>query len=422
MQKLRSLGVVAAAAFIVATVYAFAVNDNRVDVSLESEDGRSIRHVMSGDEGEFRFRDDDIALTARWRGDFNLGDDGNAIASLQNELEIELEEDETEERAVYEDRRGEIRKRYFRDGEEIEDDTEADAAAKALLIRFLRISGLEAEDRTAALIAQGGTAAAIEEIALLESDIAVRRYVQALSEDHALTEEDLAAIARKLKGVESDQDLRLALNEIFENQSVSPAMAAQLLDTALGVESNHDLRKLLESAASAPIAEDEPLSIALRLYGRIESDHDLRKAGEALLKTEGLSAAGRAQIIAAAASRIESDHDLRLLLERSAESLSDDTAVTTAWLSGFEALQSGRDQRLAVEAAAAGDLNDDAARMLIERIAAIEDDREKRLALEAVAAIAADAQALSEAYRNAADSIEDERERERARAALSGGD
>lgn len=422
MQNVRSLGVAAAAAIIVAAIYAFAVDDNRVDISLESENGRSIRHVMSGDQGEFRFRDDDIVLTARWRGNFTLGDDGNSIESLQNSLEIELEERETEERAVYESRRGEIRKRYFRDGEEIKVSAEADAAAKALLARFLRISGLEAEDRTAALIAQGGTSAVIAEIALLESDLAVRRYIQALSEDHALTGEDLTAIARKLKGVESDQDLRLALSEIFEHQTVSPAMAVQLLDAALSVESDHDLRKLLESAAAAPIAGDETLSIALRLYGRIESDHDLRKAAEALLKTEDLSAAGRAQIIAAAGSRIESDHDLRLLLERSAERLSDDAALTEAWLSGFETLQSGRDQRLAIEAAAAGDLNDNAVGALMARIALIDDSREKRLALEAVAARAAEAQTLSDAYRDAADSIEDERERERAFAALGDGD
>lgn len=417
MQNLRTLAFIAAGAFVTAAIYAGAVGDRGVDIDFETEDGRAVTHVTEGERGEFRFQDDDVNLEAHWRGDFTLTPTGDDITELDSKLSIELEENAESEKAVFEHHRDGVRKRYFHNGEEKSKEDVVNDGASQLFVRFLRVSGLEAEERVGALLDSGDTAAVVSEISALESDLAIRRYVLALSEQRSLSSSELTQLAQSLKGIKGDQDLRLALGGLLDDQTADAQSMTLLLEAAQNMESSHDIRKLLESAASGSV-DDNALRTALQLYARIEGDHDLRKAAEALLENDGLTPQQKSLVLLAAVQRIEGNRDIRVLLEETAAGLSDSAELTAAWLDGFNSLESARDQRLSIEKAASVDQEPQLWRELIERTARIDDDRERRQALEAIAGAITDTPTLTENYRQAAAAIDDERERERALNAL----
>lgn len=417
MQNLRTLALLAVGAFVIAAIYAGAVGDKGVEIDLKTEDGRAVSHVTEGKRGEFRFQDEDVMLEADWRGDFTLTATGDDIATLDSKLSIKLEENAESEKAVFEHHRDEVRKRYFQNGEEKDDKESIDDGASRLFVRFLRVSGLEATERVDALLESGDTPAVLSEISALESDLAIRRYVLALSERKSLSSDDLAQLASSLKGIKGDQDLRLALGGLLANQTADAQSMSLLLQAAQGMESSHDIRKLLESAAATSI-DDDALRMALQLYARIEGDHDLRKGAEALLETEDLSPTQKSLVLLAAVQRIESDRDIRVLLEETAMDLPTSAELRAAWLDGFNSIKSSRDQRLSIEKATSANQETQFWQALIEGAERIEEDREKRQALEALAKVITNTPPLTEAYRSAAASIDDERERERALNAL----
>lgn len=354
MKNLRTLALLAIGAFVITAVYVGAVDESDVDIALDAEEGRTVTHVMDGERGEFRFQDDDISLEAQWRGSFTLNADGDDIEALDNKLYVELEENGETEKAVFEDHRDGVKKRYFRYGEEMQDVEAAAENASELFVRFLRISGLEYEQRVGALLDAGDTEAALSEIAALESDLAIRRYALALSDQRSLSARELAQLAQSFKKIEGDQDLRLVVGGLLEAQQADADSIKVLLETASDMESSHDIRKLLESVAATSINQDV-LDRCLLLFARIEGDHDLRKAAEALIKSEDVSPEQQSLVLLAAAGRIESDRDTRMLLEDTAQSLSKAPELASAWLDGFNTLESSRDQRLSLVKAAAFD-------------------------------------------------------------------
>ena len=420
MKNLRTLAWLAVGAIIVAAFYAGAVRDRGVEIDFEAEDRNAGAYVREGDRGEFRFKSEDIALEAHWRGDFKLNAAGDDIESLDGKLSIDLEEDGETRRAIFEPRRDGVRKRYIEDGKEEQDAAAVEDGARDVFVRFLRVSGIEARQRMTALLRDGDAAPALEEIAALESDIAARRYILVLNERRDLSADELAMLGDILKRMEGDQNLRLTLSGLLHNDALEAESVPLLLKAARRMESDHDIRKLLESAAKAPLG-DAALAQVLQLYARIEGDHDLRKAAEALLDNDGLTAAQKSLVLLAAAQRMEGDRDIRALLEDVAGEISGAQELAAAWFAGFNALEGSRDQRLSIESAARDDLEPQLMYMLIESTGAIEDSREQRQALEALAAAFDndyDAPGLIAAYRDAAGLIEDDRERARALAAL----
>jgi hypothetical protein len=418
MKSLRVLAGLTVGAFVLAASYAAAVRDNSFTWSSDSESGRMVRHTVNGDRGEFVLRDDERLIKAEWRGDFELNDEGNGIASLDRRLEIELEQDGVEERLRF-DREGRgFEKTYWKNGEEQPEGAETDAAASALFLKFLRASGLMAEERVKALINAGGVEAVLNEFDYLEGDHAVRRYAVALTEEATLSREEIATLVVELERVESDHDMRLALSALLEHQTIPADLFPALLQAAENVESDHDTRLLVEAFAENDLTGDA-MDLALGLIAHIESDHDVRKAAEALLESASLTNPQAAQLLAAAANQIESDHDMRLILSETAEKILDDPAIAEAWFKGFDILESDHDRRLSIsEAADLSGAEPEIWLALIDKTRAIDSDHDKRLALETISQHVMGDESLMEAYRSAAKGIDSERDRELALEAI----
>lgn len=426
MKNLKTLSVVAVGAIVMSAAYAVTFSgegdDQDFSIEIDSDEGLSVRHIVNGDRGEFVRKDDNSTLEASWRGAFELTEDGNGLKSLERKLEIETDNDDEIRRVVFKDDDGSIETVYFIDGDEQPKGEEADTAAAALFLQFLRASGVRSDERVRALVQNGGAEAVLAEFDHLEGDHAFRRYAVALVEESDLSTEEIATLTEKLDGVESDHDMRLVLRAILEHETLSPEATPLLIRAARSIESDHDLRLLVEAFAERPL-DSNAMDLALGLYERIESDHDLRISAEALLENSALSRLQAARLLEIAASEIESDHDLRLLLTETAPMFSDEPTLADAWLKGLAALESNHDQRLSIVAAAEeADPNASGWLSLIDAVGDIDSDHDARRALETIASNMNDDPELLEAYRAVAERIDSSSDRERALAAIGDDD
>jgi len=384
MTSIRTLAFLTIGAVFISAAYALVFSNDASDHSFDDDGGRSVRHTINGDSGEFVLKDEDRTIKADWRGDYSLNDLGTALSALDDEFEIEIKEDGLRERIEFERSGRDIEITYYLDGEEQPDGDEKDNAVAALFLKFLRASGLKSEERVSALIIKGGSASVLEELDALEGGHAMRQYAVALVEQADLSPAEIKLLTEKLDVIDSDHDLGRTLEAILEHETVTAETAPALIEAAKKIEGDHDLRQLVEAFAETPVGDDG-LGLVLGLYERIESDHDLRVAAVALLENDAMTGAEAARILAAAGKQIESDHDLRLVLSESAVFFSSDGDLADAWMEAYGELDSSYDQRLALEEIAEAVEGDPDLKAAYRKAARrIDSDHDRERALEAI--------------------------------------
>ncbi len=308
IKNIRTLGFLAIGAFTLSAVYALIAKDNAAERSFDDDDKQSSHHTINGDSGEFVLTDDDYTIKAEWRGDYSLDDLGAALAELDDELEIEIKQDGVKERVKFERRDGAIRTTYNRDGDKLPEGEEANQAAAALFLKFLRISGLKADERVSALLKTGDAASVLKEINALERDRAKRRYAVALIEQRDLSPTEIDALSQAFEQIKSDQDLRIAIAAVLENETLTAAQAAQLLAIAAKqIESDHDLRLVLSASADFFSKNSDFDDAWMDAYAGLQSSYDQRLALETI------------------ASAAKDDPALLAAYRKAAQTISDDT-------------------------------------------------------------------------------------------------
>ncbi len=413
MNSLKSLTFLTVGAILVSVTFALATKDRTSRISIDSDDGHSIQHIVNGDRGEFLLRDDNRRLRAKWDGEFDITDDGTGIARLEDELEIELTEDDEKHRVEFQDDDGDIKAALYIDGEKQEASDETTAEISRLLLHFLRASGLKADERVASLLSSGGPEAALAEMRLLEGDHAKARYAIAVSEKADLNDAQILELIEIIKPIDSDHDLSRAIRSILEHESISPEITPALIGAASGIESDHDMRKIVEAFAERPLTP-AAMDIALSLYENIDSDHDLRVSAQALLENKALDDASAARMLSVAATEIDSNHDMRLILTESAARFAKGGDFAKAWLAGLDEIDSSHDQRTAiVEVAELGELDSEAWAALIGATGAIDSSHDQRVALIAILDNFDPTPELVSACRDAAARIDSDHDREK---------
>ncbi|MEM8770147.1 MAG: hypothetical protein AAGD92_00735 [Pseudomonadota bacterium] len=373
---------VSGAAIALSLTYAVVFGGSQSTISVGAG-GDSISHSVRGDSGEFSLRDDGLSIKAEWRGDFDLDEKGGAIASVDNSLDIEINDNGREERLLLEKDGRDVATRYWLNDEEKTLNPDTQDRISALTLRFLRASGIKAEERVEALVSTSGASSVLEEIDQLTGGHAIRRYAVLLNKNASLSEDQIMTLAEKLQRIDSDHDLSLALQSILERQTVTAETVKPLIAAATKISSDHDKRRLVSVFADTAL-DETGAGMALDLYETIDSDHDLRVAAESLLENEALNAEYAARLLVIAAERIESDYDLRNVLEASAARITDKN-IADAWFAALEKVDSEHEVRIALEEIA-DRIGDNAelkqrARAVAE---AISSDYEREQALEAL--------------------------------------
>jgi hypothetical protein len=279
MKNIKTLAYITIAAVVISATYAIFVRDDAAEFSFDDDGGE--HSSIHGDSGEFVLTDDAYTVKAEWSGDYSLNDLGAALAELDDELEIRIKQDGAKERVKFKRRDGAIRATYYRDGDKLPVGEEADQAAAALFLKFLRISGLKSDERVSTLLKTGGAASVLKEIDALERDRAKRRYAVALIEQSDLSPTDLDGLTERLGRIENDHDLRITATTLLENETLTAAQATRLLATAgRQIESGHDLRMVLSASADLLSANGSLFDAWMDAYAGLQSSYDQRRALE----------------------------------------------------------------------------------------------------------------------------------------------
>ena len=316
MENLKTLVALTIGALVLSAVIAIAARDNDGDLSIDisindssdNEDKRSTQFIIDGDRGKFMLWEDDHAIEAAWKGDFEVDALATTVTELDNKLEIVDKSGDDERRVVFKKSRGEIHHAFYLDDEEQDEGPETDTAISDLLMVFLRASGMKSEERVDAILDQGGADAVLDEMAFLSRKHATRSYVWALTEKADLSDAQILRLVDIVKEMEGDHDIRKSISAILENETITANLVPPLIEATEGVESDYDLRKLMESFAERRLNEDA-MERVLMVFERIDSDHDLRKSAEALIENDALDEQNTAKLLIALSERMESDHD-----------------------------------------------------------------------------------------------------------------
>lgn len=418
MKNIRTLAWTTVGVIALSLIFALASDRTSVSVETDKKTGRSIQYTEDGDRGEFVLSVNDLDLQAAWDGEFEIDPSGTDIVGLEHWLKITIDESGVEKKALFKNTGDELIRRLYIDGEKQSVTPESDAEIAMLLQRFLRTSGLMADERVLSILESGGNDAAIAEIAALEGDYAVRRYVHALLEHGDLSRDDLLFLIGEIEDIDSDHEKSRAIVAILGNDKLRTEDALLLNAATSSIDSDHELRKLVEAFAEAGLA-DETAPMMATLIGRIGSDHDRVRATKKLLEDSALQDGNAAIILEVATEKIGSDHDLRTLLTSTVDRFQADQRQRDAWLKGLESIGSDHDRRNVIVAAAEhGDLKNDNWRELIAATEAISSDLEKRKALMGIAENMPYDDRLYANYRKAATGIDSEHERTRTLSAL----
>lgn len=386
-------------------------------IDVDAEEGVSISNVSNGSSGSFQISEEGVKFSAKWRGEFAFKPDGRALQRLDESLEIERREGADTARVVYQLSDGAIKATVYRDGKEAPTGADADREAGDLLQRFARSSGVQAEERLKAIIAEGGKAAALAEIEALTSGHAVASYIEALAATVRLTDADVALLAGRAAKLESDYSKRVALAALLGGEGLSGAAVADIVKAAETIEGDHELRLIVEALAEKKAAS-AALAAAPALIARIEGDHETRLAVTALLESEGVAGADAAKALETAVGKLQSDHELRLIVEAATEKVND-PVVAAAAVGAVGAIDSAHDRRLAIEALA--EALPEASEQwlaLIKLAGAVDGDHDRRLAIETLAEKAPKTDAIAAALKQAAESIGSDHDRRLALEAL----
>ncbi len=388
---------------------AFALIAPQVMRAERDADGDHIVNIDHGDSGSFQFKDDDRNISAEWKGDFAFAADGRALASLERRLEVTSKEGVVVRKAVFTSNDGAIAVRAYRDDQALDSGDEADREAADLLQLLARSSGVGAKNRVAAMMAVGGTARVLEEIDALAGEHAVGAYVEALAEATALSNEEVQAIADRVKRLESDYAKRKALAALLVSQTLSDAAVANIVEAAKSIEGDHELRLIVDDLADGDLS-GKAFAAATALVAEIDGDHEVRLAASALFGSAALGAVDAARLLEIAANSIDGDHEMRLVVE-AAEGRLKEPAVAAAALQAIAAIESAHEKRLAIESAAGAFADSGPWLALIDIAATVGGDHDRRMVIEALTGEAPKTDEIRAALRKAAETIGSDQDR-----------
>ncbi|MCB2113275.1 MAG: hypothetical protein KDD85_06965 [Parvularculaceae bacterium] len=405
---LTAFGVGAGFSLFVAAIVAIAAP--KVSDAVSEKGGVHIVNIGRGGSGSFHLKEDGLNVSADWKGKFAFAADGRTLSSLKGEVEVVSVEKDAKRKAVFEGGGGDIQISAYAGGEKIDAEDEAAELAGDLLQLFARSSGVNADQRVSAIMAESGKAGVIAEIGDLRSAHAVGAYIEAFAQSAKLDAGEISALIDRIAMLEGDYSKRTAISAILKTQTLGEENEVRIIQAAKTIEGDHELRLMIEDLAEHGV-NARSLSIASNLVEGIEGDHEIRLALSAFLENDAIDDVDAASLLDLAATSIDGDYELRLAVEAAGDRVGGET-VGAAAIRAIGSIEGAHDRRIAIDDMA-DRLSADSSNWtaLIELAAAIDGDYERRLAIEALSSKAPDRPAYRAALKQAAASISSEHER-----------
>ena len=331
---------------------------------------------------------DACSVKARAQGQFIFAADGASIESIASGGFFEASEN-TGGHTRYvrvTPEAGQLQYAYSVDGER----HEFDAAARAWFSRFLvavqRVSPINAPQRVAYLIQQGGPNAVLNEVSKVSSDYVAGIY----------------------------------LRTMLEKTSLSPDLLHRtLVEAAPRIESDYELGRVLSEISTRYSMDDEATRADfLKASSSLQSDYERARVLMQLLQRANLSTAIVGPILNSAAE-LHSDYEKARVLTTLAEQKGFSESMHAAYLQAASTIQSDYDRtRTLMALMHSARLGTDSLMKLLEAIAAIRSDYEKASVLTATARDYKMTGSLRSTYVRIASGISSDSERDRAMKAL----
>jgi hypothetical protein len=284
-------------------------------------------------------------------GDFEINDDENGFAALEDEASIEETVAGTTRRMEFERAGTEIVRRYEFEGEDRPIDAEVEQWIAATFQKLLRETAFDAERRVARFYRRGGAEAVLAEIDQIAGDHARSVYLGHLFGVDRLDDAALARAVALAGSVESDYAKRVALATAFETQTLSAPRQAAVFEIAAALDSDYERRLLLAAAAPTLAREERAMTAWFDALDRGESDYEHRVALEAIAEELKPGEAAVAKALASSAS-IDSNYEHRVALQALATRLANEIALVHAYAQSATEIESDYERRVALQSLA----------------------------------------------------------------------
>jgi hypothetical protein len=284
-----------------------------------AEDGRVVVRAHSG-EWMYRSSDGDRTLEVRITGEVELTPDETSVERVLpgGRLLVEERRGSTARRVEFgPGAGGEVRRLYYENGRLEEMDGRGAAWLREILPEVARETGLAADTRVGRILARGGTAGVVDEVARIRSSGSTRRHLEALLQQASLTDAELVRVLGAVEqGVSSSGDKARLLTEIAARREMTDASVRRaFFSTVESIPSGGDRRRVLTSVLARDERSPEVVIAAVQAAAGIASSGD--KAAVLLAVPEW---ALRQQSVRSSyletAGTIRSSSDHRRVLER----------------------------------------------------------------------------------------------------------
>ena len=333
------------------------------------DESRSIMTWEHSDDGHKR------RLEIRGKAEFN--DDYTDIKDVSEGGVVRIEEVRDGQSRRYEVRRdagGQLTRAFFMNGQARELDATARTWIAELVLNAVRHGGIDADKRTQTILRQRGVAGVLQEIELIDSDYARRRYYDALVKHGNLNAAALAdtlahaaghiksdyeqsqfliAVAPALEGkdsatpsffkavdtIKSNYERSRVLKTLLKRSAPSKELLIQIATSTQSINSDYEKAGVLKDVAAVYLDDSALSGVFFQTVGTIKSDYEHRRVLSALLKTKNLSEAALTQLLDSAAG-IASDYEKATLLLEASRAYTGDARLRSAFLKAAETIKS----------------------------------------------------------------------------------
>jgi beta-lactamase regulating signal transducer with metallopeptidase domain len=413
--------------------------------NLSNSDNGSKRWVVSWSNG-------DCSYDMEARGDVKFNRDVTDIESISSGGSFTLEQhigDDTKRLVVRPRSDGTLERSYSENGARHEFDAAARAWFAEALIALDRQTGFAVDQRVPALLERGGVDAVLQEVKLVATDYARRRYytkllsmrqldrtqvkrvveqagadmssdyelaelLVAVSKLDAFSDDSHAAFVAAAKKIDSDYERRRALTALLQRDRLAPTTVQALLDAASTIKSDYELAELLIDVSKRYAINDQTRPTYIKALGSIKSDYEHRRVLTAIVAGGGLTPAVNRTLLQDA-TRIQSDYELAEFLILMGKNGGLDASTRDAYFAAADKIGSDYEHRRALMPLVTRDLlTKDLAKSILASAAKIESDYECSELLVAIANTITIDDTLRPAFEKAADTIQGEYEYGRA--------
>jgi BlaR1 peptidase M56 len=421
-----------------------------------SHDTGSHTNWINSDNGSKRWvvqwSDGDCSYEMEARGEVKFNRDVTDIESISSGGSFTLEQhigDDTKRLVVRPGSGGALERTYSENGARHEFDAGARAWLAAALVALDRQTGFAVDQRVPALLERGGVDAVLQEVKLVSTDYARRRYytkllsmrqldraqikrvveqagadmssdyelaelLVAVSKLDAFSDDSHPAFVAAAKKIDSDYERRRALNALLQRDRLAPTTVQALLDAASTINSDYELAELLIDVSKRYAINDQTRPTYVKALGAIKSDYEHRRVLSAIVAGGGLTPAVNRTLLQDAA-RIQSDYELAEFLILMGKNGGLDASTRDAYFAATDKIGSDYEHRRALMPLVTRELlTKDLAKSVLASAAKIDSDYECSELLVAIANTITIDDDLRPAFEKAADSIQGEYEYGRA--------